>query len=86
MLVGGAAPAQVICTEETRAAADRAKQEGRPTWRVSSTVFSQVASDQLLQPLGHFATPEAQAAYPALPAGKQVQQELELINLKGCAE
>ena len=71
----------MVCTEETVAAAATAAAEGRPQWRVSSTVFSQIASDQTLQPLGHFATPEALAAYPPTPAGQQVRQELKAINL-----
>eukprot|EP00887_Chlorella_sp_A99_P005625 scaffold1.g5625.t1 len=72
---------EVVCTEDTQAAAASAAREGRPTWRVSSTVFSQIASDQVLQPLGRFATPGACAAYPAVPAGKQVQDELSMIAL-----
>ena len=39
---------------------------------------------QVLRPLGPFATPEAEAAYPPTPAGLQVQRELEAINLKPC--
>lgn len=73
-----------MCTEETLAAAEVARQQGRPPWRVSSTVFSHIASDELLQPLPPFSSPEAAEAYPAIPAGLQVQQELELINLRKC--
>ena len=72
----------MVCTAETLEAAAKARDEGRPTWRVSSTVFSQIASDEILEPLGPFATPEAEAAYPAIPAGKYVQQELAMINLR----
>lgn len=42
----------------TQAAADRAKvavESGRPPWRVSSTLFSHINSDQTLEPLGWFA-------------------------------
>ena len=76
-----------MCTEETLAAADRARAEGRPAWRVSSTVFSQIASDVVLQPLGPFAGAPGAAAgsYPATPAGQQVAAELEMINLKAAA-
>ncbi|GAB4817628.1 hypothetical protein N2152v2_004674 [Parachlorella kessleri] len=86
-LTGGAVKAgyhEVICTEGTLAAAEAAKQAGRPQWRVSSTVFSHVASDEVLRPLVPFACPEAVAAYPPLPAGEQVQRELAAINLKLC--
>jgi hypothetical protein len=50
-------------------------------------VFSQIASDVVLQPLGPFAeAPGAAAgAYPAIPAGQQVAAELEMINLKASA-
>ena len=72
----------MVCTQETLDAAERARKEGRPAWRVSSTVFSQIASDEILRPLEGFATPEAVAAYPPIPSGKYVEQELEAINLR----
>jgi hypothetical protein len=72
---------QVVCTRETIEAADRARKEGRPAWRVSSTVFSQIASDEIMKPIA-FATPEALAAYSPVPSGKYVEQELEAINLR----
>ena len=75
-------PPQVVCTEDTVRAAEAARREGRPPWRVSSTVFSQVASDEVLRPLPPFASPAAEAAYPAVAAGKYVQDELEAINLR----
>ncbi|KAL4430971.1 hypothetical protein ABPG75_006227 [Micractinium tetrahymenae] len=85
-LTGGVVKAgyhEVVCTEETLAAVERARAEGRPTWRVSSTVFSQIASDVVLQPLGPFAAaPRAVEAYPPTPAGVQVAEELSMINLK----
>ena len=73
---------QVICTKETLDAADRCRKEGRPAWRVSSTVFSQIASDEIIRPLGKFATPEAEEAYPPIASGEYVQKELEVINLR----
>lgn len=84
-LTGGAVKAgfhEVVCTEETQAAAERARAEGRPTWRVSSTVFSQIASDVVLQPLGRFAGAAGAGGYPPMPAGAQVAEELSMINLK----
>lgn len=71
-----------MCTPETLEAAERARAEGLPAWRVSSTVFSQIASDEILRPLGPFAAAEGAGGYPPTPAGKQVEQELEAINLK----
>eukprot|EP00762_Andalucia_godoyi_P006724 ANDGO_06205.mRNA.1 hypothetical protein DFA_10003 len=74
---------EVVVTEDTLAAWERAKQEGRSEWRVSSTLFSHIASDVTLQPVGPFATEEALAKYPPTDAGKQVADELQAINLSG---
>lgn len=38
---------QVVCTDATVAAMDAAQCTGRPQWRVSSTVFGHIASDQV---------------------------------------
>mmetsp|Transcript_6798 Transcript_6798/g.18255 ORF Transcript_6798/g.18255 Transcript_6798/m.18255 type:complete len:431 (+) Transcript_6798:65-1357(+) len=75
---------EVVVTPQTRAALGDAKAHGRSTWRVSSTLFCHLASDAILEPLGHFAhtQPEALQRYPPRPAGFQVQQELEAISLK----
>ena len=73
---------QVVCSEDTLIALKSAQAQGSSTWRVSSTVFGHIASDQVLTPLGHFATPQATQEYPAIDAGKFVQQELEAIKLK----
>lgn len=84
-LTGGAVEAgyhEVVCTEETLQAANEARKAGRPAWRVSSTVFSQIASDEVLKPLGVFATTESEKKYPAVASGKYVQEELEAINLR----
>lgn len=84
-LTGGAVEAgyhEVLCTSETIKAAERAMKEGRPAWRVSSTVFSQIASDAILEPLGCFDNATARRKYPPIPAGKYVQDELEIINLR----
>lgn len=45
---------EVIVTPETVAAAERAKKEGRSLWRVSSTMFSGIRYDNMLQPLDMF--------------------------------
>jgi isopenicillin N synthase-like dioxygenase len=84
-LTGGAVAAgfhEVVSTEETAAAAAAAAAAGRPAWRVSSTVFTQIASDAVLAPLGRFATPAAAAAFPPTAAGAQVRAELEAICLR----
>ncbi len=51
-------------------------------WRVSSTVFAHIASDQLLQPIGRFAEEPRKQLYMDMLAGEFVQQELEVIKLK----
>jgi isopenicillin N synthase-like dioxygenase len=64
-----------IDTYNTRAAA------GKILWRVSSTEFLHIGSDVVLEPVGRFATHEAQAKYPPTLAGDQVQAELKSIAL-----
>eukprot|EP00736_Rhodelphis_marinus_P005228 Rmarinus@m.20228 len=69
---------EVLFTEGTDAAYQKAKQEGRCCWRSSSTLFSHIASDQILQPLAPF--PE-NPKYPPIHAGEQVAKELDFIKL-----
>ena len=73
---------EVRVTEETLRVMEEKKRRGESLWRVSSTVFGHVASDQVLRPLGKFNTPEALERYPPIHAGEFVQQELEAIRLK----
>lgn len=83
-LTGGAVRAglhEVVCAPATVEAAAAARAGGRSLWRVSSTVFVHVASDELLRPLGRFDTPAVKAAYPPTRAGEYVQTELRAINL-----
>lgn len=74
---------EVVFTEATQRALEGAKVEGRSQVRVSSTVFSHVASDRVLQPLG---SPREQGPevhqYPPILAGDFVRKELEAISLK----
>ncbi|KAL7751515.1 hypothetical protein RI367_002978 [Sorochytrium milnesiophthora] len=74
---------EVIVDEKTIAAYERAKAEGRSTWRVSSTLFFHLRSDILLSPSGPFNTPEANAKYPPMECGERVRRELEAIKLAG---
>ena len=46
-------------------------------------LFSHIASDAILKPLGHFAETPNAALYPPICAGDYVEQELSVINLKG---
>jgi len=72
---------EVVVSQATIDTVAKAKKEGRSCWRVSSTLFAHVASDQVLQPLGTFDTPQARIKYPPTKAGHQVQEELNQIKL-----
>ncbi|KAL3901718.1 MAG: hypothetical protein SGCHY_000396 [Lobulomycetales sp.] len=74
---------EVVVTEGTLLAAERQREKGRPNWRISSTLFSHVASDVMLAPIpGRFASiPGAKEMYPAMLTGSHVEQELKEIQL-----
>lgn len=72
---------EVIVTPETTKVIERRRAAGQSLWRVSSTLFSQIASDQVLEPLAPFDTPAAVAQFPAVKTGHQVQNELKMISL-----
>lgn len=72
---------EVVVTDATVGAIDAARARGASLWRISSTLFSHIASDQTLEPKGRFATPEAMAEYPPMLAGDHVAKELAAINL-----
>lgn len=59
------AATQVVCTSATQAAIDKARSAGRCLWRVSSTVFSHVASDVELVPLGGFLSKASEVCHGA---------------------
>jgi len=72
---------EVVVTPETLQVVNKAKSEGRSLWRVSSTLFSHIASDTYLEPLPPFQHSENASQYPKKLAGDQVAQELEFIKL-----
>ncbi|KAL1916521.1 uncharacterized protein VTP21DRAFT_5712 [Calcarisporiella thermophila] len=74
---------EVVVTEATKKAIENAKatRPDRPLWRISSTFFLHIASDELLRPLPKFATPEREKAYPAMLTGDYVKAELGAIDL-----
>lgn len=45
-------------------------------------MFGHIASDAVLQPLGHFQNADGSANYPPICAGEFVEAELAAINLK----
>jgi hypothetical protein len=73
---------EVVVLPDTVNAVEKAKAEGRSLWRISSTLFFHIASDQVLQPLSKFATAEAAQKYQPKFTGKMVEEELESIKLK----
>ncbi|XP_023529185.1 uncharacterized protein LOC111791903 [Cucurbita pepo subsp. pepo] len=74
---------EVVVTERTRDAIKLASEQNRSLWRVSSTLFAHIASDAVLNPLGHFAESPHAHKYPPMLAGEYVEKELSVINLKG---
>ena len=55
---------EVIVTEDTLQAIEKAKRQQRSLWRVSSTMFSSIRYDEMLQPLDMFKS----SVSPALPS------------------
>jgi hypothetical protein len=72
---------EVVVSSATCKVIEAKKAKGESLWRVSSTCFGHIQSDQLLTPLAPFDTPEAKQQYQAIKTGHQVQQELKAIAL-----
>lgn len=79
---------EVVVAPETREVIERRRKEGASLWRVSSTLFSHIASDEVLRPLlkkeeGEESEGEREdgekSEYPL--AGEQVLSELRAIKL-----
>ncbi|CAJ0908657.1 7123_t:CDS:2 [Entrophospora sp. SA101] len=78
-LTGGEVKAgyhEVIVTEATI----KKIRPNRPLWRISSTFFLHIASDNLLKPIEPFFKPNP-SLYPPIATGDQVKYELGLIEL-----
>lgn len=73
---------EVVVNERTLDVIEQRKAANKTLWRVSSTLFSQIASDQLLQPIGKFANAPRAKNFPPMLTGHQVQRELEAIALQ----
>jgi len=76
---------EVVVAPQTTAAIEAATAAGRSLWRISSTLFSHMASDGALEPIAHFADEAAAADYPRVFVGEQVNAELAAINLGAAA-
>jgi isopenicillin N synthase-like dioxygenase len=72
---------EVVVNEQTVNAISAKKAKGQSLWRVSSTLFAHIQSDQILEPLAPFSTKESAQRFPPKHAGEQVTEELQAINL-----
>eukprot|EP00300_Choanocystis_sp_HF-7_P042313 c9068_g1_i1.p1 GENE.c9068_g1_i1~~c9068_g1_i1.p1 ORF type:complete len:354 (+),score=81.94 c9068_g1_i1:60-1121(+) len=83
-LTGGAIQAgyhEVIVQEATVKKIQEKREANESLWRISSTLFSHIASDQVLEPLGPFKEDSNTAQYPPTRAGDYVESELAVIKL-----
>lgn len=72
---------EVVVSEATVKTIESRKAQGKSLWRVSSTCFGHIQSDQVLSPLPPFDNDEAKEKYPPIKCGLLVQKELEVISL-----
>ena len=72
---------EVVYTEKTKEGMLKAKDAGKSTWRVSTTLFSHLRHDVILKPLPSFENEETIKKYPPMSAYEQLEDELKHINL-----
>ena len=72
---------EVVVSEDTLRAVAKAKQSGKPLWRVSSTLFSGLNYDTVLRPLPRFRSLETASQYPPKKCYEYVEEELKAISL-----
>jgi hypothetical protein len=75
---------EVVVNKATRKVIEAKKAKGESLWRVSSTCFGHIASDQTLEPLAPFNTPEAMKKWPSVLAGHQVDAALLCVCVCVC--
>lgn len=90
-LTGGALMAgyhEVIYTQDARDIVEKQIRENENSgsmrnklWRVSSTLFSQIRQNVILEPLEKYKTTESLKNYPPILCRDQVAEELKAINL-----
>ena len=79
---------EVIYTDQTKAAMQKAEAEGRSTWRISSTMFTHFRCDTDCSPmseLSHLYSHEDAAKYPKMTAFDILMTELDATNMVGGA-
>lgn len=79
---------EVIYTDEVRKVVEKKIEENQlvkfdknKLWRVSSTLFSQIRQNVLLEPLGKYKNEESLKKYPPILTRDQVAEELKAISL-----
>lgn len=79
---------EVIYTDEVKAIVDEKLKENEKLkfdknklWRVSSTLFSQIRQNVVLEPIGKYKTNETIKKYPPILTRDQVAEELKAIKL-----
>ncbi|CAI8612506.1 unnamed protein product [Vicia faba] len=72
----------LVVTNQTIDAISEAQDQKRCFWRVSSTLFAHIASDQILKPLGYFERSPLAIKYPPIIAEEYVEEELKVIHVK----
>ncbi len=70
---------EVIVSKETAEAAKKARESGRPGWRVSSTLFAHMGTDESLSPL--LTNGGKEKEYSDIKAGQMVANELKYLDL-----
>ena len=63
---------EVVISDETLKVIEQKKSNNESLWRVSSTLFGHIQSDQILEPLAPFNTAEALENFTPIKAGAQV--------------
>jgi hypothetical protein len=72
---------EVVINELALKAREDAVKNGRSLWRISSTLFSHIASKETLSVLDRFKNEPTAHLYPDIQTGDQVREELRQIAL-----
>ncbi len=72
---------EVVVSDDTLKSVAKAKAEGRPLWRVSSTLFNGLNYREIMKPLPRFRSLPNAKDYPDVPCYKYVEEELKAISL-----
>lgn len=70
---------EVVVNESTIETIQQRKAADKSLWRISSTLFGHIQSDQVLEPLYHFKNTESAVKYPSIATGDFVSVVVELL-------